>query len=358
MTFRLYVLRVLTTARQMSVRALGADQAGKKAISHDAANQEGEINHGVDPGQGTAANQIARRPNEALSRMVCCCEARRESGEWNGQHGELTMRLLRIASLCLGLAAWLTAWSAPALAAGPKTLQGMAAQADLVFRGVVERIEYVLSEPGAPEGAQIPYTFVTYRADDVYLGRVPGRSVTLRFLGGLNESTMRYLATSETPQFDVGDEDVLFVRGNSREFVPLVDEMEGRMRVLAGRMYTETGRAVELASDGTLRAGARHGFDETATTNVHGMTMRRGFGPGLVSGPSETAVTVDELGRSIRRATAGRAPAGRFANADPKARLMAPDLAAAPPPELEESETASTAAAEDDAAPRPEKIPK
>src|SRR5690606_39737172 len=43
------------------------------------------------------------------------------------------------------------------------TLAEMTAMSDLVFRGVAEDVQYVLSEPGGPEATRVPFTFVTYR---------------------------------------------------------------------------------------------------------------------------------------------------------------------------------------------------
>jgi hypothetical protein len=102
---------------------------------------------------------------------------------------------------------------------------------------------------------------------------VPGPQVTLQFLGGLNAQTLRYMASSQTPQFDLGDEDILFVQGNTTRPCPLVGNRDGRLRVIGGQLYTETGRAVLLAPDGALQFGARYRLPEVETTTAGGRPL-------------------------------------------------------------------------------------
>ena len=79
-------------------------------------------------------------------------------------------------------AASLAAVAGSALANDGSPLAELVADSDLVFRGTVQDIEYVLSEPGGPEQTRVPYTFITYRVDDVLHGEQPGVFLTLRFI--------------------------------------------------------------------------------------------------------------------------------------------------------------------------------
>jgi hypothetical protein len=207
-----------------------------------------------------------------------------------------------------------TGWAASP--AGALSLKGMMTQADLVFRGTVEQIEYRLSEPTGPTQVRLPYTYVTYRIDQVVHGKAPGPLVILQFLGGLNEKTGRYMATSQTPQFNVGDQDILFVQGNTARPSPLVGNQQGRLRVIAEQVYTETGRAVLLAHGGTLWVGARYRLPEVETTTVQGrVLMQRTPGPDALALPSEAAQAADILAELAT--LAGQVPPPReFANAD------------------------------------------
>ena len=141
-----------------------------------------------------------------------------------------------------------------------------AASADLVFHGTVTDIQYVLSEPIAAEGGRVPHTLVTFAVHDVFQGSADGDSVTLRFIGGLNETTMRYLVRCESPQFDVGDEDILFVRGNGELACPLVGDSQGRIRIISGQAYTDAGRSLYVGSDGELRVGPRYRLADVDAT--------------------------------------------------------------------------------------------
>jgi len=53
----------------------------------------------------------------------------------------------------------------------------------------------------------------------------------------------------------MGDYDILFVEGNTRRMCPLVGGVEGRLRIIRGQAYTETGRAVLMGNDGSLSSG-------------------------------------------------------------------------------------------------------
>jgi hypothetical protein len=241
---------------------------------------------------------------------------------------------IAVAGLTLAaVAAWATAGLA-ATPAGALSLKEMMTQAELVFHGVVENIEYVLSEPTGPGQVRVPYTFVTYGLRQVFVGQAPGSRVTLQFLGGLNSQTMRYMATSQTPQFDLGDEDILFVQGNTRRPCPLVGNRDGRLRVIGNQVYTEMGRAVLLAGDGPLSSGARYRLPEVETTTVAGRVFTfRMPERGTRALPSEAAQAAEVM--AVLADLARQLPSPKaFVNARATAPLAGPDMTPAPPPGL------------------------
>jgi len=209
----------------------------------------------------------------------------------------------------------------------------LAAEADLVFRGTVTGIDYALSEPLDGEAGQVPFTLVTYAVSEVFLGEVAAESLTLRFIGGLNETTLRYLVRRDSPQFDVGDEDVLFVRGNGELACPLVDDAGGRIRLIAGRAFTDAGRAILRDADGALRAGPRYRLAEVDATLVGGMVMMIQPRPVQArrEGPAD-AVSTDALTEQLRAALATLDPACCFQDVDAAAPIAHPDAEPLPGP--------------------------
>lgn len=176
----------------------------------------------------------------------------------------------------------------------PRTIDDFIAQSDLVFHGTVTRIEYALSRPAGRRGSGIPHTFVTYRVQDLVHGAVPGEEITLRFMGGLNLQRGRFMETSITPQFDLGDEDVLFVRGNGQSISPLVAHQSGRLRIIGGQVYTDGGHSVVLDRDGLILKGDRYLLEEVMTTEVEGRVFSTQISEHALEGPSD-AMTGEEL---------------------------------------------------------------
>jgi hypothetical protein len=225
--------------------------------------------------------------------------------------------------------------SAQAVRGSLRGFLGLAGQADLVFRGVVQGIQYRLSQPDGPEGTRVPYTFVTYRVDEVLRGENPGGQVTLRFIGGLHEETMRYMSASTVPRFDLGDEDILFVTGNGERLCPLVGEQRGRLRIVGGQVYTEDGHAVRLSASGELELGPRYALEEVMTTTVHGPSGSRvfhvGLGPDTLGGASD-AVAPELVVECIQGLDLPAETGGLFQSADPAAPFSGPDMTQAAPP--------------------------
>jgi len=248
---------------------------------------------------------------------------------------KLIIQSIKIGLLMAVLAAFATAASAQT-ATQPsnngQSLKSMVSQSDLVFTGSVENIQYALSKPTGPDGVAIPHTFVTYRVHEVFDGEAPGGLVTLRFIGGLDPETMRFMSTSRTPHFDLGDEDILFVQGNTKKMCPLVGDFKGRLRVIKGQVYSEKGRSILLKEDGSLENGPRYSLDEVDTNTIEGRTfITKKQGVKVESLPSN-AVDSAKLKALLKKSAIGHKPKKAFVNADPFSVFAASDGTPAAPP--------------------------
>jgi hypothetical protein len=213
------------------------------------------------------------------------------------------------------------------------TIQEMVAESDLVFRGVVQDIQYALSLPAGPERTQVPHTFVTYRVDEVLQGDEPGALVTLRFIGGLDARDFSVMGASIVPEFDLGDEDVLFVDGNGARMCPLVGSQQGRIRLVGGQAYSDTGRALLIDEDGELKLGARYLLPEVLSTTILGRKFDRQFGPdALVLNGASPALEAEVLFDWIGALAVPLDPAGEFESADASLPFEGPDMVAVAPP--------------------------
>jgi hypothetical protein len=126
-------------------------------------------------------------------------------------------------------------------------LARLAEQSNLVFLGRVARVDYRRSAQGSGEGEGLPHTIVTYEIDSVLRGQSPGKTFTMRFLGGADGSG-RFMEVSGVPQFEPGEQDLLFVSGNGENNCPLVLCEWGRFRVLKGGVYNNHGFPVRAVS--------------------------------------------------------------------------------------------------------------
>jgi hypothetical protein len=140
-------------------------------------------------------------------------------------------------------------------------------QVDFVFEGEVTAIEYASSTnngTGGPDPSDsddsgtLPHTFVTYRIIEDFGGNATEDSVTMRFLGGVDDATgpdYDILDFSEAPRFDVGDRDIVLMRGNTELACPIVGCADGRFRILQSPqddepyVFSELGQEVRLVED-------------------------------------------------------------------------------------------------------------
>ncbi len=136
---------------------------------------------------------------------------------------------------------------------GSYDIRKMSADANLVFRGTVVEVDYRESSVKGNE-RPLPYTFVTFEVEEVLHGDVNRKQFTLRFLGGMTEKG-EFMMTSSLPKFNVGDQDLVFVKDNGVAECPLVECTKGRFRILNGVMYTEDGQQIVQDEKGSIVAG-------------------------------------------------------------------------------------------------------
>ncbi len=110
----------------------------------------------------------------------------------------------------------------------------LVSRAEVIFQGLVTDVR----SQWVGEGAQRHIvTYVTFKVDDAIKGN-PGVNYTLRMLGGtVAGETME---VSDSPKFQKGDRDILFVEHNGQQFIPLVGIMHGRFRVKRDQDGRET----------------------------------------------------------------------------------------------------------------------
>lgn len=128
--------------------------------------------------------------------------------------------------------------------------------ADFVFQGIVVDVQTRFSERQSESDPAIPYRFVTYEVNRVLKGNYQNNLVTLRFLGGESEDGQVLLIPGQ-PLFDVGDRDLLMVKGNNRFPCPLVECAHGRYRYLGGMVVNELGQRLYLDANGQIVMGEK-----------------------------------------------------------------------------------------------------
>ncbi|HST29589.1 MAG TPA: hypothetical protein VLK27_01975 [Chthoniobacterales bacterium] len=123
----------------------------------------------------------------------------------------------------------------------PPTFEQLVQQAELIFQGTVTDSRSVWEGEGGQRHIE---TYVTFNIEDSVKGQ-PGTSYTIRMLGGtVGDETME---VTDTPKFQVGDREILFVEHNNDQFVPLVGISHGRFHV---QKDEQTGRDVVVNNEG------------------------------------------------------------------------------------------------------------
>jgi len=159
-------------------------------------------------------------------------------------------------SLFAGLVASLSSMHATTVI--PPTFDQLVQQADVIFQGTVTNVRSVWEGEGAQRHID---TYVTFQVQESVKGNA-GASYTIRMLGGtVGDETME---VTDTPKFNVGDRDILFVEHNNEQFVPLVGIKHGRFHV---QRDEQTGRDVVLNGEGEpVRELAKLGREEESVS--------------------------------------------------------------------------------------------
>ena len=107
----------------------------------------------------------------------------------------------------------------------PPTFDELVGKAEVIFQGTVTDVR----SQWVGEGAQHRImSYVTFKVEDTMKG-APGDTYTLRMLGGtVDGETME---VSDSPKFEVGGREIVFVENNGSQFIPLVGIMHGRFHI-------------------------------------------------------------------------------------------------------------------------------
>lgn len=185
----------------------------------------------------------------------------------------------------------------------PREFKTMIDQADLVFRGVVTDVKYKNSTPVAPQSSAVPYTFVTYTIHEVLSGDYTDNTITLRFFGGVNETNHDLFSySSAIPLFDVGEEDILFVAGNTENDCPLVSCPDGRIRVINDQLYDEEGNELVSINAGKSFAKGQsksHDLKEVREHHINGQTFTLTSTPEPIASPSITSSAIKPVPTAV-----------------------------------------------------------
>ena len=123
----------------------------------------------------------------------------------------------------------------------PPTFEQLVKQAEFIFQGTVTDARSVWEGEGGQRHIE---TYVTFKVEDSVKGQA-GTSYTIRMLGGtVGDETME---VTDTPKFEVGDREILFIEHNYEQFVPLVGINHGRFHV---QHDDQTGRDVVFNGEG------------------------------------------------------------------------------------------------------------
>ncbi len=143
-------------------------------------------------------------------------------------------------------------------------LAAMAETANLVVIANIQDVKYV-NVPIKGEDHTIPNGLVTISILKTLRGKAPGKTMTLRFLGG-SDGLGGILGVNGVPMFEAGEINLLFITGNGNAACPLANCEWGRFRVLKDAVYNTHGSPVLSVSNGHVVA---HGVPPKELTTIH-----------------------------------------------------------------------------------------
>lgn len=166
-------------------------------------------------------------------------------------------------------------------------------EADLIFVGQVVDVSYGMSTGNTQDLESLPHTFVTYQIMRLLKGNPKQNQtkLTLRFLGGRGQEAS-FMYPANFPLFDMNDQDMIFVKGNTVRSCPLVDCAATRMRLITDLVFNERGQEVVLTK--RQRVGFAKYFErEEILTHKVSQTVIRAVPSKLTSeGPSESELAI------------------------------------------------------------------
>lgn len=154
--------------------------------------------------------------------------------------------------LGLGVVLAVSLWAhAPAFALSvvPRSFDELVQRADLVMVGTVQDVRSEFADGGLDQNTI--FSYVSFGDLDVVKGRVAAMEYELRVPGGVvGRFAQDYPGV---PTFQTGQRYLLFIRGNRRDFFPVVGITQGVYRVLT----TTQERHVVVRDDQIDRTGRR-----------------------------------------------------------------------------------------------------
>lgn len=175
----------------------------------------------------------------------------------------------------------------------PPDFEQLVHGSDYVVRARVASIAHEVREH---DGRPVPFTLVTLEVREVVAGTPPAPLVLTLLGGPVGDGE---LVVAGTPRFQIGDEDILFVQGNGRNFHPLTAIGHGRYPVRFDknlrREYVARANGVPLAATA-----------EVALPLTEGKLARRL----RAMRRADDALTPGEFIQSIRAVHSARQPGG------------------------------------------------
>jgi hypothetical protein len=150
----------------------------------------------------------------------------------------------------------------------PPTFDQLVGQAQFIFQGSVTNVRSMWVGEG---GQRHIISYITFKVEDTMKGK-PGASFVMEMLGGMVDGEA--MEVTDSPKFQVGDRDILFVENNGEQFVPLVGINHGRFHV---RTDKQTGRdIVTNGEDQPVGDVTKLGHEEEAATSAASQALSPG----------------------------------------------------------------------------------